>query len=34
MKLPEEIDRMRAKMVEHLEVALAISDETQDSAAG
>ena len=34
MKTPEEISQLRAKMIEHLEAALAIADETQDGTAG
>ena len=34
MKSPEEIERFRAKMIEHLEAALALADETGDGAAG
>jgi|HubBroStandDraft_6_1064221.scaffolds.fasta_scaffold2684816_2 hypothetical protein len=34
MKSPEETDRFRTKMIEHLEAALALTDETGDGAAG
>jgi hypothetical protein len=34
MKPPEEIDRFRTKMIEHLEAALALADETGDGTAG
>ena len=34
MKTPEEIDRFRTKMIEHLEAALALTDETGDGTAG
>jgi hypothetical protein len=34
MKTPEEIDRFRTKMIEHLEAALALADETGDGTAG
>jgi hypothetical protein len=34
MKSPEEIDRFRTKMIEHLEAALALADETRDGTAG
>jgi hypothetical protein len=34
MKSPEEIDRFRMKMIEHLVMALALSDETGDGVAG
>jgi uncharacterized phage-like protein YoqJ len=34
MKPPEEIDRFRTKMIEHMEAALALADETGDGAAG
>jgi len=30
MKSPEEIDRLRTKMIEYLEAALALTDETGD----
>ena len=34
MKTPEEIDRFRTKMIEHLEAALALTDKTGDGTAG
>lgn len=34
MKTPEEIKRLRARMIEHLEAALAVSDEIGDALAG
>jgi hypothetical protein len=34
MRTPEEIVRMRAEMIEHLQAALALSDETGDRTAG
>jgi hypothetical protein len=34
MKSPDEIAPLRAKMIEHLETALALADETQDRTAG
>jgi len=34
MPNPEEIAAMRVKMVEHLEAALALADETKDGVAG
>jgi hypothetical protein len=34
MKSPEDIDRFRTKMIEHLEAALALTDETGDGTAG
>ena len=34
MKSPGETDRFRMKMIEHLEAALALTDETGDGAAG
>jgi hypothetical protein len=34
MRTPEEINRFRTKMIEHLEAALALADETGDGAAG
>ena len=34
MRSPEEIAALRLKAIEHLEAALAITDETSDGAAG
>jgi hypothetical protein len=34
MKSPEEKARLRAKMIEHLEAALALADETGDGTTG
>lgn len=34
MKSPEQITELRNKMIEHLEAALAIADETQDGTPG
>jgi hypothetical protein len=34
MKSPEEIARLRSKMIEHLEAALALADETGDGTTG
>jgi hypothetical protein len=34
MHSPEKIKELRGKMIEHLEAALAVADETQDSATG
>jgi len=34
MRTPEEIRAVRAKMLEHLEAALALADETKSSTAG
>jgi uncharacterized phage-like protein YoqJ len=34
MRSPEEITKLRNKMIEHLEAALAIADETQDGTPG
>jgi hypothetical protein len=34
MRTPEEIAQLRSKMIEHMEAALALADETGDSTAG
>jgi hypothetical protein len=34
VKTPDEIAALRMKMIEHLEAALALADETQDGMAG
>jgi hypothetical protein len=34
VKSPKDIDRFRTKMIEHLEAALALTDETGDGTAG
>jgi hypothetical protein len=34
MKSPEEMERFRTKTIEHLEAALALTDETGDGTAG
>jgi len=34
MKTPDEISRLRSQMLEHLEAALALADETGDGTAG